>query len=126
MTYDLAVWEGDHPADDASAGRCFTDLYCRYIDMDTGVDHPPAVRIAAYVAALLQRWPDMTEDELDISPWCSGPLIDEASGPLFYFGLRWSMAEEASAYAAELASSMDLVCFDVSMDKLRSRSSGIG
>ncbi|CAG6396900.1 hypothetical protein SCOCK_490013 [Actinacidiphila cocklensis] len=68
----------------------------------------------------------MTEDELDISPWCSGPLIDEASGPLFYFGLRWSMAEEASAYAAELASSMDLVCFDVSMDKLRSRSSGIG
>jgi hypothetical protein len=29
-------------------------------------------------------------------------------GPLIYFSMRWSMAEEASAYAAEVAASMDL------------------
>ncbi|HZG02788.1 MAG TPA: hypothetical protein VE546_04310 [Streptomyces sp.] len=119
MTYDLAVWEGVRPSDDAAAGRLFSELYCRYIDIDTGVDHPPTERMAAYVAALLQRWPDMDEDEDDSSPWCSGRLIDEASGPLIYFALRWSMAEEASAYAAQLAASMGLVCFDVSGDRLR-------
>jgi hypothetical protein len=39
-------------------------------------------------------------------------LIGEASGPLIYFPMRWSMAEEASAYAAAVAETMGLVCFD--------------
>lgn len=39
------------------------------------------------VAALLERWPDLTEDEGDSSPWSTGPLI--------YLPMRWSMAEEA-------------------------------
>ncbi|MFJ1610752.1 hypothetical protein ACIOHS_46760 [Streptomyces sp. NPDC088253] len=47
-------------------------------------------------------------------------MIDSASGPLIYFGMSWSMAEEASAYAATLAASMGLVCFDVQQDRLRS------
>lgn len=111
MSYDLAVWEGERPADDAAAGQRFTDLYDKYIDAD-GPDVPPTKQIAAYVAALLERWPDLTEDEDDISPWSTGPLIGEASGPLIYFPMRWSMAEEASAYAAEVASSMGLNCYD--------------
>ncbi|WP_432171770.1 hypothetical protein [Streptomyces sp. 1222.5] len=45
-------------------------------------------------------------------PWSTGPLIDEASGPLIYFPMRYSIAEEASTFAASLAQSMDLVCFD--------------
>ncbi|GAA5215894.1 hypothetical protein GCM10023323_66750 [Streptomyces thinghirensis] len=57
-------------------------------------------RIAAYAAALLERWCDITEEEEDTSPWPTGPLISEASDPLIYFPIRWSMAEEASAYAA--------------------------
>jgi hypothetical protein len=75
--------------------------------------------IAAFVAALLARWPDLTEDEGDSSPWSTGSLIGEASGPLMYFPMRWSMAEEASAYAAEVAASMDLNCFDPQARKLR-------
>ncbi|WP_329176343.1 hypothetical protein [Streptomyces sp. NBC_01477] len=117
MTYDLAVWEGERPADDKTAGRVFTGLYDRYIDEEP--EHPPTERIAAYVAALLERWCDITEDESDNSPWSAGPLIGEASGPLIYFTMRWSMAEEASAYAAALAESMGLVCFDVQQDGLR-------
>jgi hypothetical protein len=118
MTYDLAVWEGERPPDDAAAGRLFTDLYCRYIDTD--VDHPPTARIAAYVSALLARWPDMTDDdEDDLSPWSTGPLIGEAAGPLIYFAMRWSMADDASAHAAEVAASMGLVCYDPQMDCLR-------
>ncbi|MFE7559321.1 hypothetical protein [Kitasatospora sp. NPDC057500] len=111
MSFDLAVWEGERPADDAAAGRCFDELYERYIGAD-GQDLPPTGRIAAYVAALLERWPDLTEDEDDISPWSTGPLIGEASGPLIYFPMRWSMAEEAAVFASQVASSMGLNCYD--------------
>ncbi|MFD4915283.1 hypothetical protein ACFWNR_18950 [Streptomyces virginiae] len=117
MSYDLAVWEGERPADDKTAGRVLRDLYDRYVDGE--VEEPPSGRVAAYVAALLERWCDLTEDEEDTSPWSTGPLIGEANGPLVYFPMRWSMAEEASAYAAAVAESMGLVCFDVQQDRLR-------
>ncbi|WP_229927919.1 hypothetical protein [Kitasatospora indigofera] len=73
-------------------------------------------RIAAFVSALLERWP---EDEYDTSPWSTGPLIREARGPLIYFPMRWGMAVEASAYAAEVASSTGLNCFDPQARQLR-------
>ena len=117
MSYDLAVWEGERPGDDKSAGQVFSNLYERYIDGE--VKEPPSERITAYVAALLEQWCDLSEDEEDTSPWSTGPLIGEASGPLIYFPMRWSMAEEASAYAAAVAESMGLVCFDVQQDRLR-------
>lgn len=117
MSYDLAVWEGERPADDKVAARVFMDLYERYVETDA--EHPPAERIAAYVAALLDRWCDLTEDEEDTSPWSTGPLIGEACGPLSYFPMRWSMAEDASTYAATLADSMGLVCFDPQQNRLR-------
>ncbi|MEU2308739.1 hypothetical protein [Streptomyces misionensis] len=53
MSFDLAVWEGDRPADDKTAGRVFSELYDRYIDSE--VEEPPSERMAAYVAALLER-----------------------------------------------------------------------
>lgn len=62
---------------------------------------------------------DVTEDENDASPWSAGPLIREARGPLVYFPMNWSMAEEASAFAASLAQSMELVCFDPQQNRLR-------
>ncbi|MGW0117908.1 hypothetical protein [Streptomyces sp. NPDC003327] len=117
MSYDLAVWEGERPADDKTAGQVFSDLYERYIGSET--EEPPSERIAAYVAVLLERWCDLAEDDEDTSPWSTGPLIDEASGPLIYFPMRFSMAEEVSAYAATVAESMGLVCFDVQQDRLR-------
>ncbi|MFI9122324.1 hypothetical protein ACIGW0_23480 [Streptomyces bikiniensis] len=117
MSYDLAVWEGERPTDDKTAGQVFSDLYDRYIDSET--EEPPSERIAAYVAVLLEPWCDLSEDDEDTSPWSTGPLIEEASGPLIYFPMRFSMAEEASAYAAAVAESMGLVCFDVQQDRLR-------
>ncbi|MFE2229937.1 hypothetical protein [Streptomyces kronopolitis] len=118
MSYDLAVWEGDRPADDAAAALCFTDLYDRYIATEKPAV-PPVERIAAFVSTLLELWPDLTEDEDDTSPWSTGPLIREARGPLIYFPMRWSMAAEASAYAAGVASSMGLNCFDPQARQLR-------
>ncbi|MEH0450292.1 hypothetical protein QA811_43970 [Streptomyces sp. B21-102] len=117
MSYDLAVWEGDRPADDRSARRVFADLYERYLDGE--VEEPPSAGITAYVTALLERWCDITEDEDETSPWSVGPLINAAGGPLIYFGMGWGRAEEASGYAAAVAASMGLVCFDVQQDRLR-------
>lgn len=51
---------------------------------DGEVEEPPSERIAAYVAALLERWCDITEDAGETSPWSSDPLIGNASGPVTY------------------------------------------
>nr|CAI78445.1 unknown hypothetical protein [Streptomyces ambofaciens ATCC 23877]CAJ87952.1 hypothetical protein SAMR0243 [Streptomyces ambofaciens ATCC 23877] len=59
-----------------------------------------------YVAALLERWCDAPENEESTSPWPTGPLISEVSGPLISVPMRWSTAEEASAYAAAVVQCM--------------------
>lgn len=101
MSYDLAVWEGDRPANDRAAAAEFEALYDRYIESNETVE--PTERIAAYVAALLARFPDIDTDAGDESPWSSGPLMSEASGPLVYFPMVWSRCDEVSAWAAEVA-----------------------
>ncbi|MYS86556.1 hypothetical protein GTZ85_41670 [Streptomyces sp. SID5474] len=53
------------------------------------------------------------------SPWSAGPLIGAACGPLIYFPMSWSRAEEASAYATEVAASLGLNCFDPQARQLR-------
>ncbi|MEV6614962.1 hypothetical protein AB0N31_14075 [Streptomyces sp. NPDC051051] len=118
MSYGLAVREGERPADDRTAGRVLTDLFDRCLEPD--VDSPPTERIAAYVAALVERWGDVTDDVEDASPWAAGPLIGGAGGPLVHFPMSWSRAEEVSAWAAALADSMGLVCFDPQQNRLRS------
>ncbi|WP_372349690.1 hypothetical protein, partial [Streptomyces sp. KL116D] len=79
MSYDLAVWEGEMPADDRTARRVFADLSDRYLD---GEAAPPSERIAAYVAVLLERWCETGEDDEDTSPWSTGPLISCFNKPI--------------------------------------------
>ncbi|ROT31762.1 hypothetical protein [Micromonospora sp. HM5-17] len=116
MSYDLAVWEGDRPADNAAALTTFEALYERYV---TNGQIPPTPRIRAYVEALLERWIDLTEDDDERSPWATGPLIKEASGPFIYFPMVYSRREEVSAGAARIAAEHGLVCFDPQLGLLR-------
>ncbi|MGC4744952.1 hypothetical protein ACLQ28_04720 [Micromonospora sp. DT201] len=117
MSYDLAVWEGDRPADNAAALTTFKALYERYIAEG---QIPPTPRIRAYVEALLERWIDLTEDDdEERSPWSTGPLINEASGPVIYFPMVYSRCQEVSAGAARIAADHDLVCFDPQLGLLR-------
>ncbi|TDC39898.1 hypothetical protein E1211_02585 [Micromonospora sp. 15K316] len=117
MSYDLAVWEGDRPADNAAALADFKALYERYLG---GGQIPPTPRIRAYVEALLGRWVDLTEDDgEERSPWSTGPLIKEASGPIIYFPMVFSRCEEVSAGAARIAAEHGLVCFDPQLGLLR-------
>jgi hypothetical protein len=121
MSYDLAVWEGDRPANDFAAAAQFKVLHERFMGRANHV--PPTERIEAYVMALLSRYPDLSagddEDGEDGSPWSTSPLMGEASGPLVYFPMVWSRAEEVSGWAAELAAEHGLNCYDPQCNQLR-------
>ena len=116
MSYDLAVWEGARPSSDEEAMTVFLALMDQLEDAEP---QPPTAGIQAYVQALLARWPDITTDAGENSPWADGPLIGNASGASIYFSMVWSAADEASAFAAQLAARQGLVCFDPQLDALR-------
>lgn len=117
MSYDLAVWEGDRPANDVAAAAEFERLCGRYMESDDAVE--PTARIAAYVMALLDRYPDIGTDDGVDSPWSAAPLMGEARGPLVYFPMVWSRCEEVSAWAVQLANEHGLNCYDPQWDQLR-------
>ncbi len=120
MTYDLAVWEGERPHESA-AGATFTALYDQYIGQDDSTPLEPTPAIRAYVEALLDQWYEMGDprDVDDTSPWSTAPLIDNARGPIIYFAMRYSMANEVSAACARMAAERGLVCFDIQWNELR-------
>lgn len=113
MSYDLAVWDGDPPTNDVAAGEEYDRLYEQYLEADEPIE--PTPRIAAYVAALLDHYPDADRD----SPWSAGQPADEASGPIVYLTMVWSQAEEVSAVAARLAEDHGLNCYDPQSEQLR-------
>ena len=82
-------------------------------------DVEPSPAIRAYVEALLRRWPDITDDADEDSPWADGPLMANAAGDAIYFSMVWSRAEEASAFASRLAEEHGLVCYDPQSETLR-------
>ncbi|WP_369229353.1 hypothetical protein AB5J56_01940 [Streptomyces sp. R21] len=79
-----------------------------------GAAEPPTSRIRQHVEGLVTRWPDLSADDEDedVSPWSDGPLIDNASGPLFSFGMVFSKCQEAVSVAAALAQTSGLARFD--------------
>jgi hypothetical protein len=109
------VWEGDRPANDAAALAEFERLWAHYFE--SAEDFVPTERIADYVRALLERYPDLDDD--DDSPWSTSPLMSEASGQIIYFPMVWSRCEEVSAWAADLAKQHGLNCFDPQSNQLR-------
>jgi hypothetical protein len=118
VSYDLAVWEGQRPRDNQAGLAAYIQLMDG-LERLSGSSEPATPAIAAYVRALLDRWPDITEEAGEDSPWSAGPLMSEASGNILYFGMVFSMADEASDYAAELARRHGLVCFDPQLGRLR-------
>ena len=104
VSYDLAVREGDRPANDFAACARVGELYEHYVGVGSV---PPTDRIAAYVAALLDRYPDLGLDDdehaKDASPWSTLRLLGAASGPLAYVPMVLSRAEQVSGWVVELA-----------------------
>jgi hypothetical protein len=92
-------------------------LYERYF---TESPRRPHGQIRAYVEALVEKWP-----EDDDGPWSSPPLLESASGPIVYFSMVYSRADEVSEAAAQLAAEHDLVCFDPNRNILRGTHTGL-
>ncbi|TQS30839.1 hypothetical protein FLW16_00660 [Microbispora sp. KK1-11] len=115
MSYDLAVWDGKRPSNDREAAEIHHALYEQYVDTDEEI--PPTPLIVEFVNMLLQQWPELDED--DNTPWSAAPLIGGARGPYMYFPMSWSRAEEASAFAVEIATRLGLNCYDPQLDQLR-------
>ena len=110
MSFDMSVWQGEPPADDAAARTTFRALCGKYIEREYRT--PPASKIAEFAAILVKRWPDDTDEAFDESPWAAAPLIREASGPFMYFAISCSRAGEAAPFAAATAAQLGLVCFN--------------
>ena len=118
MSYDMTVWEGEPPADDAAARATFKALYDQYIRREYPT--PPTSKIAEFAAILAERWPDTGEALDDDSPWSAAPLIREASGPFMHFAMSWSRGpDEAAPFAAAAAAAqLGLVCYNPQAGRL--------
>ena len=114
MTYVLAVWDGDMPADNERAA----EEYERLVEQTEDREILPTPKIRRYVEALLGHWPDITEEGGENSPWSDGPLMNDATGQLFVFGLGASFGEEPFTYCRELAREHGLVFFDPESEEL--------
>ena len=117
VSYDLAVWVGARPKSDFEASSVYEQMMERMEVGEPEVEPSPAIR--AYVEALLRRWPDITDDADEDSPWADGPLMANAVGDAIYFSMVWSRAQEASAFASRLAEEHGLVCYDPQSETLR-------
>ena len=101
------------PRTDAEALAEFKRLYALHFEI--GPTSPPSDKIKFFLAAITKKYPDITDlpdEEIDDGVWSDGPLINNASGSFFYFGMIWSRATEVSSFAADVAMKHGLVCFD--------------
>lgn len=117
MGYQLLVWDGPRPEDDATAGTVCSEMMRRYF-VGKGFEPTPAIR--AFVEALTARWPEDTEHlRSDDSPWKFPPLMAEASGPALFLNLRFGVGERAAFVMADMAEECGLVTFDLYMEIMR-------
>jgi hypothetical protein len=115
MSWVLVAWDGPVPTNSADAARIFDEL-----DASAVEDTPPTDALRGYVEELLERWPDIIEDGSEDSPWADGPLIGNASGPLFVFSLAANTLEESIPYCTEVARRRGIVLFDQEQDEVYS------
>jgi hypothetical protein len=107
MAWVLVAWDGAVPVGAHDADRIFEAL-----ESSIGDDAAPTDAIRSYVEELLARWPDITEEAGEDSPWADGPLIDNATGPLFVFSLVADSLAESIAYCTEVAEHRGIVLYD--------------
>jgi hypothetical protein len=118
MSFDLAVWEGARPGSNEEAAAEDGRLDKKYVGGDRV---EPTAAIKAFIAAITAKYPDLTDlpaDQVDDGVWSDGPLINNASGPYFYFGIVWSRLAEVAPFVVAVAQEHGLVCFDPQENEL--------
>jgi hypothetical protein len=80
VSCDLAVWVSEPPTSDADAAESYAALATRLEEPPVEDSHPSLI---AFVDDLLARYPDITDERREDSPWSTGPLRSEIVGPFF-------------------------------------------
>lgn len=78
--------------------------------------HEPDLAMQAFVTALLQRHPDLTED--DNAVWAAGPLQDEILGRFVNVAVSFKRADEVWAFFRDTAKAHGLFAYDPQAEKL--------
>lgn len=112
MSYDLAVWEGPQPHDDAAA----LAEYERRFDESEETEATPSPVISAFVATLDAQYPESAG--IENSPWMLLPLIENANGTFLYLPINYGRAESVRESVADLAQRYNLVCVDLQEETL--------
>jgi len=115
MSWVLVAWDGPVPTSTDDAARIFEEL-----ESSVSEEDPPTDALRGYVEEMLARWPDITEDDGEDSPWGDGPLIGNASGPLLVFSLVSSSLNESLPYCSEVARRRGIVLYDQEQDEVYS------
>lgn len=92
-------------------------------DLDAAGRPDPAPELEQFADELLERYPDITSEEGEQSPWADGPLKGNIVGSLFYFSMTFSRAADALPFIVERAEAHKLACFDPQTEELLVRPS---
>lgn len=118
MSYVVAVWDGDPPADETSARVTVARLEAAAA---AGVAGPLSPALVALVAELTGRHPDLGDpayDDEDDAPWADGPLADNVAGRLLTVALTWSAVDEVLPWMAAEAGRLGLHVLDTQTGRL--------
>lgn len=104
MSFDLYVFDGDVPDDEAALNNLMDD--------ESRWGTPLTPRLATFVAELERRYPGL-DDDPDNSPWASWPLTQAmVGGTCCAFNIEWSQSERMSADIRALCTEQGLTLYD--------------
>ena len=118
MSYDLAVWTSPVPLSSRAAAETYEAVMDR-LEAAYETEAEPVPPITAFVEALTARWPDLSDDGGEDSPWAVSPLIADAAGDAIAIPMSVTpLLDEAVAFVAAAAEAHRLVCFDPQTERL--------
>ena len=106
MSYDLAVWVGPPPVEEAAV----FERYRRLVRNTEQCNYPPVPALVAFVEELLDLLPD-DPDQVGGSPW-AGPPLEDAVGDLVILSFTGQAIALAQSVCSRLASERGLTCYN--------------
>ena len=105
MSFDLAIWAGDQPANNQAARSTF-DLLMENWEEPV----PPDPRVVKCMKEITGFYPDDWRGMILGSVWTSPPLTPH--GSILYMNLRWGVSNNVMDVVASTAHKHGLICFD--------------
>jgi len=104
MSFDLAFWHENGPTTPESAAQ----IYDQLTDGEVGVVEP-GPQIAHFYDDVVAALPDLTEDNMEDSPWAS-PVY--RTPECVIVAISWSQSEPVSQFLLALAGKHGLTTYD--------------